>query len=91
MTMSKMTRSYSLDPAVAQWLDKQPDGRGKKRSRSQLVSEAVFYYWMTSREETLQQNMKLRIINEKYLEELRVLRAKKGLLGRLKHLLRKRE
>ena len=56
-----------------------------------LVSEAVFYYWMTSREETLQQNMKLRLINEKYLEELRTLRAKTGLLDRLKRLLRKRE
>jgi len=87
--MSKMTRSYSLDPAVAQWLDKQPDGRGKKRSRSMLVSEAVFYYWMTSREETLQQNMKLRLINEKYLEELRVLRSRRGLFHRLKRLLQK--
>ena len=87
--MSKMTRSYSLDPAVAQWLDKQPDGRGKKRSRSMLVSEAVFYYWMTSREETLQQNMKLRLINEKYLDELRVLRSRRGLFHRLKRLLQK--
>ena len=87
--MSKMTRSYSLDPAVAQWLDKQPDGRGKKRSRSQLVSEAVFYYWMTSREETLQQNQRLRTINQKYLEELRVLRSRRGLWYRLKKLLKK--
>ena len=87
--MSKMTRSYSLDPAVAQWLDKQPDGRGKKKSRSMLVSEAVFYYWMTSREETLQQNMKLRLINEKYLEELRALRSRRGLFHRLKRLLQK--
>ena len=87
--MSKMTRSYSLDPAVAQWLDKQPDGRGKRRSRSMLVSEAVFYYWMSSREETLQQNMKLRLINQKYLEELRVLRSRRGLFGRLKRLLKR--
>ena len=87
--MSKMTRSYSLDPAVAQWLDKQPDGRGKKRSRSQLVSEAVFYYWMTSREETLQQNQRLRTINQKYLEELRALRSRRGLWYRLKRLLKK--
>ena len=24
--MGKVTRSYALDPAVAAWLDKQPDG-----------------------------------------------------------------
>ena len=89
--MSRITRSYSLEPAVATWLDRQPDGRGKKRSRSMMVSEAVFYYWMTDRDDTLQQNRNLRLINEKYLDELRILRAKRGLLGRLKHLLRKRE
>jgi hypothetical protein len=89
--MSKMTRSYSLDPAVATWLDRQPDGRGKKRSRSQLVSEAVFYYWMTDRDDTIQQNRNLRLINSRYLEELRELRAKRGLLHRLMRLLRKRE
>ena len=89
--MSRITRSYSLEPAVATWLDRQPDGRGKKSSRSMMVSEAVFYYWMTDRDDTLQQNRNLRLINEKYLDELRILRAKRGLLGRLKHLLRKRE
>ena len=89
--MSRITRSYSLEPAVATWLDRQPDGRGKKRSRSMMVSEAVFYYWMTDRDDTIQQNRNLRLINEKYLDELRILRAKRGLLGRLKHLLRKRE
>ena len=89
--MSRITRSYSLEPAVATWLDRQPDGRGKKRSRSMMVSEAVFYYWMTDRDDTLQQNRNLRLINEKYLDELRILRAMRGLLGRLKHLLRKRE
>ena len=87
--MSRITRSYSLDPAVATWLDRQPDGRGKKRSRSMLVSEAVFYYWMTDRDETIQQNRNLRQINSRYLEELRVLRSRRGLFGRLKRLLKK--
>ena len=87
--MSKMTRSYSLDPAVATWLDRQPDGRGKKRSRSMLVSEAVFYYWMTDRDDTIQQNRNLREINSRYLEELRVLRSRRGLWCRLKRRLQK--
>ena len=26
--MGKVTRSYALDPGVAAWMDKQPDGRG---------------------------------------------------------------
>ena len=88
--MSKVNRSYSLDPAVAQWLDKQPDGRGKKRSRSMMVSEAVYFYWMTEREDTLKQNRQLREANALYLEELRELRARRGLWYRLSRLLRKR-
>lgn len=86
--MSKMTRSYSLDPAVAQWLDRQPDGRGKKRSRSMLVSEAVYFYWM-SETELMGRIKGLKKANELYLEELRELRSRRGLWYRLKRRLQK--
>ena len=89
--MGKVTRSYALDPGVAAWMDKQPDGRGKKRSRSMLVSEAIFYYWMHDADTIATQIRNLREVNRLYLEELRVLRGRKGLLYRLKRLLRKRE
>jgi len=91
LLMGKVTRSYALDPGVAAWMDKQPDGRGKSRSRSMMVSEAIFYYWMHEADTISTQNRRLREINRLYLEELRVLREKKGLLHRLKRLLRKRE
>ena len=86
--MGKVTRSYALDPSVAAWLDKQPDGRGKSRSRSMMVSEAVYYYWMHDAETITTQNANLREINRRYLKELRELRASRGLWSRLKHLLR---
>jgi len=82
--MGKVTRSYALDPAVAAWLDKQPDGRGKTRSRSMMVSEAVFYYWMHNAETITTQNKNLRQVNRMYLEELRVLRARQSLWQRIK-------
>ena len=88
--MGKIIRSYALDPPVAEWLDRQPDGRGRKRSRSMLVSEAVYYYWM-SETELMSRIKGLEKANELYLVELRELRARKGLLSRLWHLLRKRE
>jgi acetate kinase len=74
LLMGKVTRSYALDPAVAAWLDKQPDGRGKMRSRSMMVSEAVYYYWMHDADTITTQNANLREINRRYLEELRELR-----------------
>ena len=55
-----------------------------------LVSEAVYYYWM-SETELMDRIKGLRKANEIYLAELRELRARKGLLSRLWHLLRKRE
>lgn len=76
--MGKVTRSYALDPGVAAWLDKQPDGRGKSRSRSMMVSEAVYYYWMHDADTISTQNMRLRKINRMYLEELRQLRGRQG-------------
>jgi hypothetical protein len=78
LLMGKVTRSYALDPGVAAWLDKQPDGRGRSRSRSMMVSEAVFYYWMHSADTISTQNMRLRKINRMYLEELRELRSRRG-------------
>ena len=89
--MGKVTRSYALDPSVAAWLDKQPDGRGKSRSRSMMVSEAVYYYWMHDANTISTQNQRLREINRLYLKELRELRGRKGPLYRLKRLLRMQE
>ena len=83
----KITRSYSLDPAVAHYLDRLPDGRGKKTSRSMRVSEAVYYYWM-SETELMGRIKRLTKINEIYLEELRELRSRRGLWYRLKKLLK---
>jgi hypothetical protein len=82
--MGKVTRSYALDPGVAAWMDKQPDGRGKTRSRSMMVSEAIFYYWMHEADTIATQIRNLREVNKLYLEELRALRAKKSLWQRIK-------
>ena len=82
--MGKVTRSYALDPGVAAWLDKQPDGRGRSRSRSMMVSEAVYYYWMHDADTISTQNQRLREINRRYLEELRDLRSRTTFWDRLK-------
>lgn len=82
--MGKVTRSYALDPAVAAWLDKQPDGRGKLRSRSMMVSEAVYYYWMHDADTISTQNQRLREINRLYLEELRDFRSRTTFWQKLK-------
>ena len=87
--MGKVTRSYALDPGVAAWLDKQPDGRGKSRSRSMMVSEAVYYYWMHDADTISTQNQRLREINRLYLEELRDLRCRTTFWSRLKTRLRR--
>ena len=82
--MGGVTRSYSLDPGVAAWMDKQPDGRGKTRSRSMMVSEAIFYYWMHDADTIATQIRNLRSVNAVYLEELRVLRSKRSIWQRIK-------
>jgi len=82
--MGKVTRSYALDPGVAAWMDKQPDGRGKTRSRSMMVSEAIFYYWMHEADTIATQIKNLREVNRLYLEELRVLRSKRSFWSRIK-------
>ena len=86
--MGKVTRSYALDPGVAAWMDKQPDGRGKTRSRSMMVSEAIFYYWMHEADTIATQIRNLREVNRIYLEELRELRKRRGLVARFKNKLR---
>lgn len=84
LLMGKVTRSYALDPGVAAWLDKQPDGRGKSRSRSMMVSEAVYYYWMHDADTISTQNQRLREINRLYLEELRELRKRASFWSKIK-------
>ena len=86
--MGKVTRSYALDPGVAAWMDKQPDGRGKTRSRSMMVSEAIFYYWMHEADTIATQIRNLREVNRIYLEELRELRKRRGLVARFTNKLR---
>ena len=87
--MGKVTRSYALDPGVAAWMDKQPDGRGKTRSRSMMVSEAIFYYWMQDADTIATQIRNLREVNSLYLQELRELRQDRaGFWSRLSRLFR---
>ena len=87
--MGKVTRSYALDPGVAAWMDKQPDGRGKTRSRSMMVSEAIFYYWMHDADTIATQIRNLKEVNRIYLEELRELRhARSSFWSRLSRLFR---
>jgi len=53
-----------------------------------LVSEAVYFYWM-SETELMGRIKGLKKANELYLEELRELRSRRGLWYRLKRRLQK--
>tara|TARA_Y100001973_G_C5170318_1_gene318641 strand:+ start:631 stop:939 length:309 start_codon:yes stop_codon:yes gene_type:complete len=102
--MTGIPRSYALDPDVVRFLDSLPDGRKRpnpfsKRhyasSRSKTVSEAVRAYYLTDQYEYQKELLRnieglQRVIREAN-EEIRALKAKRGLLYRLKRLLRKRE
>ena len=102
--MTGTPRSYALDPDVVQFLDSLPDGRKRpnafsKRhyasSRSKTVSQAVRAYYLTDQfdyQKELLKNIEglQRVIRECH-QEIRDLKAGRGLLHRLKRLLRKRE
>ena len=102
--MTGTPRSYALDPDVVRFLDSLPDGRKRpnqftKRhyasSRSKTVSQAVRAYYLTDQFDEIKKlykNIKglQRVIRECH-QEIRDLKAERGLLHRLKLLLRKRE
>ena len=102
--MTGIPRSYALDSDVVRFLDSLPDGRKRpnpfsKRhyasSRSKTVSEAVRAYYLTDQFEYTKDLLKniegLQSVIRELHEEIRILRAKKGLLHRLKRLLRMQE
>ena len=99
--MTGIPRSYALDPDVVRFLDSLPDGRKRpnpfsKRhyasSRSKTVSEAVRAYYLTDQFEYTKGLLKniqgLQKVIQDLNDEIRALKAKKGLLYRLKRLLR---
>lgn len=102
--MTGTPRSYALDPDVVRFLDSLPDGRKRPNaftprhyasSRSKTVSQAVRAYYLTDQFEEnkmLKENIAglQNVIREAYAE-IKALKAKRGLLHRLKRLLRKRE
>lgn len=102
--MTGIGRTYALDRDVVEFLDSLPDGRRRpnqwtKRhyaaSRSKTVSQAVRAYYLTDQFEYQKELLKnieglQRVIKECH-EEIRTLKAKRGLLHRLKRLLRTQE
>ena len=102
--MTGIPRSYALDPDVVRFLDSLPDGRKRpnpfsKRhyasSRSKTVSEAVRAYYLTDQFEYTKGLLKniqgLQKVIQDLNDEIRALKAKRGLLYRLKRLLRTQE
>jgi Mg2+ and Co2+ transporter CorA len=102
--MTGTPRSYALDPDVVRFLDSLPDGRKRpnqwtKRhyaaSRSKTVSQAVRAYYLTDQFDEIKQLYKniegLQGVIRDLHDELRDLKGSRGLLHRLKRLLRKRE
>ena len=81
--MGKVTRSYALDPSVAAYLDRQPDGRGKSRSRSMLVSEAVYYYWMVDGDTDMHTCKQQRLAIESLTKELHKAQANQAIWRRI--------
>jgi hypothetical protein len=102
--MTGTPRSYALDPDVVRFLDSLPDGRKRPNpwsprhyasSRSKTVSQAVRAYYLTDQfdeNKELKKNIAgLQNVIRNLHEEIRDLKAGRGLLHRLKRLLRKRE
>jgi hypothetical protein len=102
--MTGTPRSYALDPDVVRFLDSLPDGRKRpnqwtKRhyaaSRSKTVSQAVRAYYLTDQFDEIKQLYKniegLQKVIRDLHQEIRDLKGSRGLLHRLKRLLRKRE
>jgi hypothetical protein len=102
--MTGTPRSYALDPDVVRFLDSLPDGRRRPNaftarhyasSRSKTVSQAVRAYYLTNQFDEVKQLYKniegLQNVIRNLHKEIRDLKAGRGLLHRLKRLLRKRE
>ena len=102
-SMTGTPRSYSLDPDVVRFLDSLPDGRKRPNaftprhyasSRSKTVSQAVRAYYLTDQfdevKQLYEQIAKLQNEIRRAYDKIRELKEKRGLLYRLKRLLRKR-
>jgi Mg2+ and Co2+ transporter CorA len=102
--MTGTPRSYALDSDVVRFLDSLPDGRKRPNpfsprhyasSRSKTVSQAVRAYYLTDQFDEIKhlyENIEgLQKVIRDLHEEIRTLKARRGLLYRLKRLLRKQE
>ena len=101
--MTGTPRSYALDPDVVAFLDSLPDGRKRPNaftprhyaaSRSKTVSQAVRAYYLTDQFDEIKDLYKniegLQKVIRDCHAEIRALKARRGLLYRLRRLLRKR-
>ena len=98
--MSKVVRAFSLDPSVSEDLDyytKVP-GIKKPMNKSRYVNMALRFYMTQNLQQILEEKKELEDQVERYIrklqdlhDEIRALKASKGPLYRLWHLLRTRE
>ena len=98
--MSKVVRAFSLDPSVSEDLDyyTRIPGIKKPMNKSRYVNMALRFYMTQNLQSILEEKKELEDRVEKYIrkiqdlhDEIKALRASKGPLYRLWHLLRKRE
>ena len=98
--MSKVVRAFSLDHSVSQDLDfytKVPENK-KPMNKSRYVNMALRFYMSQNLQEILEEKTQLQNRVDDYIvkiqdlhDEIRVLKEGKGLLYRLKRLLRTQE
>jgi len=99
ISMSKVVRAFSLDPSVSQDLDyytKVPENK-KPMNKSRYVNMALRFYMSQNLQQILEENAVAKDQVERYTvklqdlhAEIKALKAERGLLYRLKRLLRKR-
>ena len=98
--MAKVVRAFSLDPSVSQDLDfytKVPENK-KPMNKSRYVNMALRFYMSQNLQEILEEKTQLQNRVDDYIvkiqdlhDEIRVLKERRGLLYRLKRLLRTQE
>ena len=98
--MSKVVRAFSLDPSVSQDLDyytKVPENK-KPMNKSRYVNMALRFYMSQNLQQILEEKKELQDRVDKYIvklqdlhAEIKSLKEKRGLLYRLKRLLRTQE
>lgn len=97
--MSKVVRAFSLDPSVSEDLDHYTriPGIKKPMNKSRYVNMALRFYMSQNLQQILEEKTELENQVNRYIrkiqnlhDEIRALKARKGPLYRLRHLLRKR-